>query len=292
MDENSIDLKSPANLARSSLDAAWEEIGCVPGTSGARFQPEERPLERETPGKTALEDPFSWLKGSPHPNYTMAAACLQQAEDAYQKNNFGESLNCVVQARDAATTARLADSSGTKFWGVVVFVVSIIYFAWALNTLLNLEYNCSPQVSPFKLTLFWTNAVVIEDICKANVNSALIQRSISIPVFFWGFLGGVVWCMHGLYRWYSRRLFDKHYLYWYILNPWVAAVLGGMFVLTVLSGIVKVDNINDQNSSYLLHLTSFVVGLATHDFLKLLIRIVSAIFGQVAATNGSEDARV
>lgn len=352
MDENDGNSRSAARLARASLDAAWTEIG----------NSREKPTPSEDDRTTFVQR----LRGKPHPNFAVAAERLQQAEEAYQKNNFGEALNYTVQGRDAADMARLAESWGTKFWSLAIFMVLILYAGWALNTLLIVaqcsepsastetavahetpmptptDHDCpccsitagatvivnetpvptltcepitqairnsvtpaptskdelalpngeSGNASPPEPTSNWKplkffgiDLHVIRDICIGELNTVENQRGMNIPVFFWGFLGGVVWGMYGLYRWYSQRLFDKHYVYWYALSPWVAAILGGMFVLTLVSGLVntEVSNLTNPTDNWaLLYLTSFVVGLATHDFLKLLVRIVSALFGQVA----------
>jgi hypothetical protein len=108
------------------------------------------------------------------------------------------------------------------------------------------------------------------------------QSALNPLILLWGFLGGVVWCMYGLGYWYSRRLFDKHYLFWYILNPWIAAVLGGVFTLTILSGLIAAAKGDLTGGWAFLCLVSFVVGLATHDFLKMLVRIVTAVFTEAS----------
>jgi hypothetical protein len=126
-------------------------------------------------------------------------------------------------------------------------------------------------------------ADILDDACESE---QVTKRGLSIPVLFWGFLGGVVWCMYSLGYYFSRRLFDWHYVVWYILNPWLAAALGGTFTLAVMSGLVGIISkvIGDTTtigSQAFLNLVSFVAGLATHDFLNLLIRIVTAVFDRV-----------
>jgi hypothetical protein len=125
---------------------------------------------------------------------------------------------------------------------------------------------------------FW-NCSLIEPFCAEFRK----ESGLNPQILLWGFLGGVVWCMYGLGRWYSRRLFDWHYLFWYIVNPWIALALGGIFSLTILSGLIPATtpNAGQAGSLALLYLVSFTVGLATHKFLKLLVRIITSLFGQV-----------
>lgn len=309
-DDQTTPTQAAEQVTRASLNAAWQEIGM-------RFQ-KEKP---ETANKNCCECFWEYVCKR-HPNFTDAASYLQRAEEAYAKQNYGEALNYVAQGQDASVKARLAEGWWTRLSSFLVFIVLVIYFAWALNTLIDLEYTCpqpptdtqvagadltptpTPAPTPKPIKLFWIGQSIVKDPCERESASADVrssdaekmsatvpQRSVSPPIFFWGFLGGVVWCMHSLSRWCSCRLFDKHFFYWYLLNPWIAAVLGGVFILTLQSGLVNANIATGNNNRVFLYLVSFVVGLATHDFLKLLIRIVTAVFGQVAETGGSKETR-
>jgi hypothetical protein len=329
MANSAANLKSSEELARQGLNDAWNEI---------KLGPADQP---------------------PHPNYTKAAKCLQQAEEAFVKGNYGQSLMHTTQGRDAAVKARLAVGRFSKVVGFLIVGLLLVYFWGAAKALFDLQYTCcqptstiadasmavtpapvvenlapgsgiqlpevgavsTPKLTPVveiptsaatvqpsdragtatlsqsptsiitptlpscpavPITFFWLATYNI----PCDEGKAGIQTGIDARILLWGFLGGVVWCMYSLGYYFSRRLFDWHYVVWYILNPWLAAALGGTFTLAVMSGLVGIISkvIGDTTtigSQAFLNLVSFVAGLATHDFLNLLIRIVTAVFDRV-----------
>jgi hypothetical protein len=91
--------------------------------------------------------------------------------------------------------------------------------------------------------------------------------------------------MYGLTNSYSRRRFDGHYVFWYVLNPWIAGALGAVFVMTILGGVFANDLVNNATGGpSVLYLMSFLAGLSTYPFLKTLIRFITKIFGLLAPT--------
>jgi hypothetical protein len=299
-------------LARESLLEAWREI--QPGL-------QEKREKRSRPSQV---------------NYTQAADYLHQAEEAFGKGNFGESLKCTVLGRDAAAKARVSAGWWTLGLAFAILCILLFYFVGAVGSLFVLEPSnkvsiggtVAATVPITTTTVTATPAPAVTIVPTESLSTAtstgprsrwvlrlgeLFQRrlgqlfaalfhgeslrisGVDLRILVWGFLGGVVWCMYGLSRWYSRRIFDWHYLFYYILNPWIALALGGVFSLTILSGLVTLaTERGDQTGALaLLYLVSFTVGLATHKFLKLLIRIIAALFGQIApedkSTKGSKD---
>lgn len=117
-----------------------------------------------------------------------------------------------------------------------------------------------------------------------NLNVMQIQCGMSfsgntsgffVEALLWAFLGGVAWCMYGLMTWYSKRLFNMHYVFWYLLHPWLSAIVGGALTLALLGGLFAVQN----QSTSIMSLASFVVGLSTFQFMKLLIKTIATLLG-------------
>ena len=91
-----------------------------------------------------------------------------------------------------------------------------------------------------------------------------------IYTLLWGFVGGAAWCLDWAALWARKRVFDIHYLPWYVVHPFVSALLGGATALLILAGLSAVAQIGQgsyQETMTLiavLSVISFSVGVSTH----------------------------
>lgn len=117
---------------------------------------------------------------------------------------------------------------------------------------------------------------------NAPATSIMASTMLQVPfyVFVWGFLGGVSWSIYSAAYWSKHRLFDRHYFSWYLVHPWVSAVLGGAVTLIAMGGLTSLGafNPNSQPGTSLLALISFVSGFSTNTLWKLLDTSVRKFF--------------
>jgi hypothetical protein len=107
-----------------------------------------------------------------------------------------------------------------------------------------------------------------------------------VPVFvlMGGFLGGVAWCLYNAVYWIRHRLFDASTCCWYVVHPWLSALLGGVMALIILGGLSSLGSVTlgtppPPSLAAALTLASFAAGFSTNQFWKLLDRTIRKFFG-------------
>ena len=173
---------------------------------------------------------------------------------------------CLMRAR--ASLAKAQECAEWERWGALAIFIELLYLF----------------LVPFIVVVLARQ--VSEDSVRA-VGNFITALHVPRYAFFWGFLGGISWCLYNATYWTKRRLFDRHYLTWYMVHPWMSAVLGGVACLLFIGGLsslTKSDFKFDSDvSSALLSLVSFFAGFSTHSFLRLLDRVVSKLFNSKAS---------
>ena len=210
----------------------------------------------------AWRDIRSTQETVPGANVTVAIEWLVKAEDALLENppRLSAAKGHISTARHWLNMA--IDCAGWHKWGIAALLLELLY----LVTL------------PVLLFVI----ILATDLSREDVVNSTF-RTVPMFVFVWGFLGGVAWCMYSGSYWTTRRLFDKHYLAWYISHPWMSAVLGAAVSLLVYAGIVGLTN-SDASGSTPFHASvsavSFVAGFSTKYFWKVLDANVRKLFGE------------
>jgi hypothetical protein len=107
-----------------------------------------------------------------------------------------------------------------------------------------------------------------------------------VPVFvlMGGFLGGVAWCLYNAVYWIKQRLFDASTCCWYVVHPWLSALLGGVMALMIMGGLSSLGSISPDTApapalAAALTLVSFAAGFSTNQFWKLLDRTMRKFLG-------------
>lgn len=146
-------------------------------------------------------------------NTTNAADWLNWGEKALEETrpNKSRAMYCIMRARYSLMKAQ--EFAEWDKWGYFAILLESLY-------LLGLPIGIFLYSSTMNMPLV--------DI----MTSAMLQ--VPFYVFVWGFLGGISWCIYSAAYWSKRRLFDRHYLAWYLAHPWISAVLGGAASLLVL----------------------------------------------------------
>jgi hypothetical protein len=201
----------------------------------------------------------------PEINTAHAADWLRWGEVKLSQNqkDISYAMYCILRAR--GSLAKALECVEKKHRGWIAIAIGVFYLLLIPGTVV--AYNLKTGM-PY------------DDIVK--VMSAETVLHVPRYVFLWGFLGGVSWCIYSAAHWTKRRLFDPHYLPWYIAHPWVSSVLGGASSLMIIGGLHSLTKGIEADKAVvpaLLSLVSFLAGFSTHQFWKRLDKIVAKLFG-------------
>lgn len=203
-----------------------------------------------------------------HINPVNAADWLICGEKALEKDKpeKARTMYCIVRAR--FSLAKALECSRSNIWGLIAVLLECAYlFAIPIAVI---SYSA-------------INKIPITDMGIRSFGEAITILNVPRYVFFWGFLGGVSWCIYRAAYWAKRRLFDRYYFVWYVTHPFISAVLGGATSLLFIGGINSLSagfSVNSQTGSALLSLISFFAGFSTNAIWKQLDNAASKIFGR------------
>jgi hypothetical protein len=144
-----------------------------------------------------------------------------------------------AEYRVATVRAMLARKQNISRWSLIygypVLLYEVVCFLLLLGSLL------------FDHSL----AVFIADITETTfADMASLSMEHIFPLWntmAWGGIGGVVGSMYSLY-WHAavEQDFDKQYLMWYIVQPIMGMILGGIVYLIIASGFISVQVLAGQ----------------------------------------------
>lgn len=148
-----------------------------------------------------------------------------------------------AEYRVARVRAMLERKKNSGRWSVIygypVLLYDVVWFLLLLGSLL------------FDQSL----AVFIANITKTTVSVDLAKLSMEhiFPLWntmAWGGIGGVVGSLYSLY-WHAavEQDFDKQYLMWYIVQPIMGIILGGIVYLIIAAGFMSVQMLGGQAST-------------------------------------------
>jgi hypothetical protein len=203
-----------------------------------------------------------------HVNIEDTINWLMWAEEALEKDKCDESraMYCILQSRCSLVYAEECIKWTAQ--GLCAILIELAYLF----------------LLPVGLLLYArSHGFTFESVVTDSVTVMMTGAVLHIPcyVYLWGFLGGTTWCLNYAALWSKKRLFDSHYLGWYIAHPWISAVLGGAVSLIILGGISSMSTTAPATptAAALLSLVSFVAGFSTNSMWKLLDRTVRKILG-------------
>ena len=107
------------------------------------------------------------------------------------------------------------------------------------------------------------------------------ELKVVVLCIFFGGLGGVTYCMRGVYlNACARNRWDISWLPWYFLRPIVSLILGGISYLFVTSGLLLFGATQDQTGSQLgIFAFSYIAGLNVDRFLAKVEDVGSTMWG-------------
>ena len=198
----------------------------------------------------------------PAANVTVATEWLLKAENALHghPSEAYAAIGHITFARHWLN--RAVDCAGWHKWGIAALLLELMYLV--------------------ALPVILVTAMIATDMPREQIVDSTL-RTVPLSVFIWGFLGGVAWCMYSGSYWTTRRLFDKHYIAWYIGHPWMSAVLGAAVSLLFYVGIVGLSDSDASGTTAFqatVSVVSFVSGFSTKYFWKVLDTGVRKLFGE------------
>lgn len=214
--------------------------------------------------KTLWQEVAQVQRDIPHVNTVSAATCLLKAERALCAQDTSCTRYLLWKAGAALARAKeIAQSPWHRRGGYAVALLELLYLLLAV---------------PMVMIL-----------CRDGDLKALFTFQSPCAyglVLLGGFLGGVAWCLYNAAYWIKNRLFDAATCCWYVVHPWLSALLGGVMALMILGGLSSLGSISFEPKPALmaaLTLVSFAAGFSTNQFWKLLDRMVQKVLG-----NGGE----
>jgi hypothetical protein len=182
----------------------------------------------------------------------MDALVVEAAQILSVDKGLEEALSLLREARDisierprqfdqaeyrvARVRAMLERKQNTGRWSVIygypVLLYDLVWFLLLLGSLL-FDYSL---------------AVFIADITKTTPISFSMENIFPLwNTMAWGGIGGVVGSLYSLY-WHAavEQDFDRQYLMWYIVQPIMGIILGGIVYLLLASGFMSVQVLASQ----------------------------------------------
>ena len=193
-------------------------------------------------------------------NTTISADWLSRAEQSLEEMppQRSKAMYSIMRAREALASSQ--EFVGWSRFGYLAIAIETIYL-----------------IAVPLLFVLYSRA--------ANVSGASIMSDVILQLPFyvlaWGFIGGSAWCIYSAAYWTKRRLFDRHYLAWYIACPWLSAAVGSAVALAVLGlfSMISSFNPNSQPGAAILSLLAFLAGFSANALWKLLDRTIRRIAG-------------
>lgn len=123
---------------------------------------------------------------------------------------------------------------------------------------------------------------------------ALLNINPILNTMFWGGIGGVVGALYALWWHISEtQNFDRHYMMWYLVQPLMGLVLGGITFLILTGGflILQVDVSEDKittGARLLPYLTAVLAGFRQNFVYEQIERLISLFTPATRKTAGDE----
>ena len=213
---------------------------------------------------TLWQEVYHIQRATPHVNTLLAATWLVRAERALRAHDSPRTRYLLWKALSALSRAQeIANSTRHYVGACAVTGLELVYLLAVPTTI---------------LLLIKTSGVSGADL--------LATKCHVVPVFvlMGGFLGGVAWCLYNAVYWIKQRLFDASTCCWYVVHPWLSALLGGVMALMIMGGLSSLGSVSPDTApapalAAALTLVSFAAGFSTNQFWKLLDRTMRKFLG-------------
>jgi len=136
---------------------------------------------------------------------------------------------------------------------------------------------CLYLVGALGALLYFLLYLITPEIASAVSESTLIVLRCGAI----GGLGGVVYCIRGVYlNKCVRKCWDSDWYVWYLLRPLASCICGGVAFLFMKAGLLLLDASKDQTSNDVgLYALAFIAGLNVDKFLQKIEDIGNAAWG-------------
>jgi hypothetical protein len=169
-----------------------------------------------------------------------ALSLLREARDISieRPRQFDQAEYCVAKVR-AMLERKQNISRWSLIYGYPVLLYEIVFFLLLLGSLL----------FDHSLAVFIANAtgMTFSDMASLSMEHIFPYWN----TMAWGGIGGVVGSLYSLY-WHAavEQDFDKQYLMWYIVQPVMGVILGGIVYLIIASGFISVQVLAGQATTF------------------------------------------
>lgn len=141
----------------------------------------------------------------------------------------------------------------------------------------------------FLLITFTVLLIVSYDI--GSVSSLLIGFEHIIRCILIGGIGGVLYCIRGVYLNYSvRNQWDDKWRPWYYIRPVASLIMGGISYVFLKAGLILLDaSAAEASSDFGFLAVSFIAGLNVDNFVKKIEDIAQSSFGIKKSKTSEEE---
>jgi hypothetical protein len=135
----------------------------------------------------------------------------------------------------------------------------------------------------FFVSLVWFMALLGMEYVFRSIGDSELSLGKFFPdlyQYLWlGMLGGVTASWWGIVRHARSLSFDPSYSTWYMLKPAMGAIMGGVAVLIIQMVLLAVSREAIIEHNHLLLIIAFLAGFSERSSLRLIDRVMSALFG-------------
>ncbi len=129
----------------------------------------------------------------------------------------------------------------------------------------------------FLVGLAWTGLAIITESCPAEIN----QFQLPILCCITGGVGGVLYCLRGVYLNYSvKKQWNTDWWPWYLIRPIASLISGGISFIFLKAGLLVLEAQAETTSSNLgFFALALIAGLNVDKFISKIEDIAQATWG-------------
>ena len=107
---------------------------------------------------------------------------------------------------------------------------------------------------------------------------------------FWGGIGGVIYCLRGLYLNYcALNQWNNRWIPWHFIRPLISLLCGGVSFLFLKAGLIALEAVQASKSlHYAYYAFAFLAGYNVDNFLKKIEGVSKAALG-IKASRASQE---
>ncbi len=212
---------------------------------------------------------------------------LAEVEEAAQEFAHNPGFVRSVLAHTARARKLLVGASANEAVAEMNMAVSLINQAIISDETKDMRWRI------FFVSLVWFGALLGMEYGFRSMADSDLSLGKFLPdlwQYLWlGMLGGVTSSWWGMVRHARSLSFDPSYSTWYMLKPAMGAIMGGVAVLIIQMVLLALSREAKIDHNHLLLIIAFLFGFSERFMLRLIDRVMGALFGGNGSMRGGKD---